>query len=90
MSELQGVGKRLKAAREAAGETQHSVSLKLEVTVGTVQAWEYERANLTLHRALQLAQLYGVTTDWIANGEESSVTEHPVLRDLRKLLNRYS
>ncbi|CAB4171740.1 HipB Predicted transcriptional regulators [uncultured Caudovirales phage] len=90
MSGLQNVGERLKQAREAAGFTQHAVSLQLEVTTGTVQAWEYERAKLTLYRAAQLATLYKVTTDWLAFGGSKPDSDAPIIRELKALIERRS
>lgn len=89
MNALHKVGERLKTARESAGLTQHKVSLILEVTIGTVQAWEYERANLTLLRAAQLAELYTVSIDWIATGKETTAGD-PLLQELRTLVERRS
>ena len=86
---ISGVGERIKQAREAAGMTQRSVSIDLDVSEGTVQAWEYERANLTLERAVQLSRLYEVSIDWIANGDSSDHTD-PLLRDLQNLLKKHT
>jgi transcriptional regulator with XRE-family HTH domain len=66
--------------------TQRSVAQDLDVTIGTVQAWEYDRANLTLNRAAQLAELYKVSLDWIAFGEERA-SQDPRIRQIQKLLN---
>ena len=90
MSALKNVGNRLKTARQNAGLTQHKVSIQLDVTVGTVQAWEYERAKLTLNRAAQLANLYSVTIDWLAYGGENPDLNAPILRELQELVERRS
>jgi transcriptional regulator with XRE-family HTH domain len=66
--------------------TQRSVSKDLGVTIGTVQAWEYDRANLTLNRAAELAKLYGVTIDWIAFGYETLQVDPRIAR-IKSLLN---
>ena len=89
MNELTGVGQRIREAREATGLTQRRTSEILDVSEGTVQAWEYERANLTLGRAAQLGQLYSVSIDWIATGEETNAGD-PLLQELKTLVERRS
>jgi transcriptional regulator with XRE-family HTH domain len=83
---LNGVSERISQARLDAGMTQRSVARDLDVTIGTVQAWEYDRANLTLNRAAQLSELYKVSLDWIAFGYER-VNEDPRIRQIQVLLN---
>jgi len=80
------VSERISQARLDAGMTQRSVAKDLDVTIGTVQAWEYDRANLTLNRAAQLSELYKVSLDWIAFGEERA-SQDPRIRQIQKLLN---
>lgn len=80
------MGQRIRDARADALLTQNDVSISLDVTIGTVQAWEYERAQLTLKRAAELADLYGVSIDWIAFGGEKPVTEDPRIEKIRRLL----
>ena len=87
---MANIGTRIREAREAVGLTQRRTADLLDVTEGTVQAWEYERANLTLQRAAQLAELYSVSIDWIAYGHDETVHEQPLLKDLRKVIERYS
>ena len=89
MNELTGVGQRIREARDGTGLTQLEVCIKLEVSLGTVQAWEYEKANLSLSRALQLSKLYNVSIDWIATGEETNAGD-PLLQELRTLVERRS
>jgi transcriptional regulator with XRE-family HTH domain len=83
---LNEVSERISQARLDAGMTQRSVAKELDVTIGTVQAWEYDRAKLTLNRAAQLAELYDVSLDWIAFGHER-VNQDPRIRQIQKLLN---
>lgn len=86
MTHLNGVNERIAQARQRAGMTQRSVAKDLDVTIGTVQAWEYDRANLTLNRAAELAKLYGVTIDWIAFGYETLQADPRIAR-IKSLLN---
>jgi transcriptional regulator with XRE-family HTH domain len=89
LSEPIGVGQRIREARDGTGLTQLEVCIKLEVSLGTVQAWEYEKANLSLSRALQLSELYNVSIDWIATGKETNAGD-PLLQELRTLVERRS
>ena len=84
---MENVGQRISEARAKALLTQNEVSMALDVTIGTVQAWEYERAQLTLRRAAELAELYGVSIDWIAFGGEVPQREDPRIEKIRRLLN---
>jgi DNA-binding XRE family transcriptional regulator len=80
--------KRIKQAREEAFLTQAQVADELDVTIGTVQAWEYERANLTLRRAAQLARLYSVPMEWIAWGGSQPDLDAPIIKELKRLIER--
>lgn len=84
---LDGVGGRVRDARQACGLTQNEVSIELEVTIGTVQAWEYERAQLTLRRAAELAGLFGVSIDYLAWGDGPPPAEDPRIARIRKIVN---
>jgi len=70
--ELIGVSDRISQARIRAGMTQRGVAKALGLTIGSIQAYEYQRANLTLARAAELAELYGVSIDWIAFGTQAT------------------
>jgi DNA-binding XRE family transcriptional regulator len=88
LTNLKNVGSRLKQAREEAFLTQAQVADELDVTIGTVQAWEYERANLTLRRAAQLARLYSVPMEWIAWGGSQPDLDAPIIKELKRLIER--
>jgi transcriptional regulator with XRE-family HTH domain len=85
LKNLDGAETRIREARARAGLTQQQVATHLDVTVGSIQAWEYGRAQLTLRRAAQLAELYGCTIDWIAFGGIPT-REDPRIRQIRNLL----
>jgi transcriptional regulator with XRE-family HTH domain len=81
------IPERLKDAREQAGFTQRAVAQHLDVTIGSVQAWEYGNANLSLHRAMQLTDLYGVTLEWLAYGDTPPRPEDPRINQIRKIVH---
>lgn len=59
----QGVGMRLRAAREAKGLTQTQVADRFGVTKGTVSAWETGAGDPGIYRLRELSKLYDVATD---------------------------
>jgi len=65
-------GSRLKEAIGLAGETQESVAVKLDVAQTTVSAWATGRSDLPSKRLIQLADLLGVSLDWLAGRTDDS------------------
>jgi len=61
----QGVGLRLKAAREAKGLNQQEVADRLGVKNATVSAWEKGLGDPGVYRLREIAKLYDVATDAI-------------------------
>lgn len=59
----QGVGLRLKAAREGKQLTQDQVARIFDVTKGTVSAWETGGGDPGVYRLRELSKLYCVSTD---------------------------
>ena len=59
----QGVGMRLKAARENKGLSQLDVAKAFDVTKATVSAWETGIGDPGVYRLRELSQLYDVATD---------------------------
>ena len=61
----QGVGLRLRAAREGKDLTQDQVAKLLDVTKATVSAWERGGGDPGVYRLRELSHLYGVSADAI-------------------------
>jgi transcriptional regulator with XRE-family HTH domain len=59
----QGVGLRLKAERERNGLSQAEVAKRLDVSKGTVSAWETGLGDPGIYRLRELSLLYGVAAD---------------------------
>lgn len=57
---------RLKEAREFAQLSQLEVSLEIGTTQMQISKYENGHQEPTLARAVQLADLYGVSLDWLA------------------------
>ncbi|MDT0138077.1 helix-turn-helix domain-containing protein [Acidovorax sp. PRC11] len=58
-----GVGLRLKAAREAAGLSQHAVAERFSLNKATVSAWETGRGDPGVYRLRELAKLYKTSSE---------------------------
>jgi transcriptional regulator with XRE-family HTH domain len=61
----QGVGMRLKAAREGKQLSQLDVARRFDVTKATVSAWETGIGDPGIYRLRELSRLYGVAADAI-------------------------
>jgi transcriptional regulator with XRE-family HTH domain len=59
----QGVGLRLKAAREGRQLSQQEVADRFGIGKGTVSAWETGLGDPGIYRLRELAKLYGVAAD---------------------------
>lgn len=60
----------LKAARIKAKKTQEEVAEYMETNQVQISKWECGKQDITLHKALKLAELYNVTLDYIAARKE--------------------
>ena len=56
----------LKEARKAAGKSQQQAANILETTQMQISKWENEKQDITLRKAIILAEYYGVTLDYLA------------------------
>jgi transcriptional regulator with XRE-family HTH domain len=61
----QGVGLRLKAAREGKGLSQQEVADRFGIGKGTVSAWETGIGDPGIYRMREISKLYGVAADAI-------------------------
>lgn len=56
---------RFKECREAAGLTQKAAALSLKVSVQSISNWENGIRSPGLEQLVRIAELYGVTTDYL-------------------------
>ena len=61
-------GKRLAAARRAAGLTQKQAADKAGIDSITLSRYERDAQPMSIHRAGAIAEIYGVTRVWITDG----------------------
>lgn len=88
---------RLRALRLKSGRSQADICKALDVKQGTYSTWELGKYEPPLRLVVQIAQLFGVTTDYLlgANESDSSAPNEPLvkldsLKDaIRRLLDQY-
>ena len=68
------LGKRLRGARQAAGLTQEAVSEAIGVHAPVISSWERGHSEPLAGKIPVLADLYGVTADWILGRESAAQT----------------
>ena len=56
----------MKKAREEAGKSQQQAADKLETTQRQISKWENEKQDITLRKAIILADYYNVSLDYLA------------------------
>ena len=66
---------RLATARKTRKLTQSQVAEKLEVSFQAVSLWERGETTPELEKIVEIANLYGVTTDWLLKGTEEQRIE---------------
>lgn len=69
---LETIGQRLRALRAAHNLTIPEVHRKTGISKGNLSAIETDKNNPSANALIQLAELYGVTADWILFGERTN------------------
>lgn len=64
-----GFAKRLKQARERKGLSQHKLAMQLGLTAGAVGQWEIGANSCQMTTLNKIADILGVTSDWLRKGE---------------------
>ena len=73
------VASKLIKLRQAAGMTQAELGEKLSYSDKTVSKWERGESMPDVYVMSQIAQIYGVTVDWLISGQEP--WQDPVVRE---------
>lgn len=68
---------RFKECREKAGFTQKEAAFSLGVSVQSISNWENEVRKPSLDQLVNIAELYGVTTDYLLGREALKVELRP-------------
>lgn len=85
MGDHHAMGARIKLLREKHGYTQHRVAEKVGVETRTLQFWEAGSSRPGRTNLVLLAGVYGVTPEWILNGEPEPSKLELVLEEIRLL-----
>lgn len=68
------VGARIRDIRKGAGKTQKEVGASLSVSSHTVWCWEAGKTQPTPEHITELAQAFGVSTDWLL-GKDAEIDD---------------
>lgn len=78
-----------KRCRELSGYTQKEVSITLKVSIQAVSYWEQGMRMPSYKKLIQVADLYGVTTDELLGRTLPSAERIGISADEKKLLDDY-
>lgn len=73
-------GEKLQALRQSAGMSQDALAERLDVSRQAVSRWERDETMPETDKAVVLADIFGVTTDYLLRpqaAEQPSAEEHP-------------
>ena len=76
---------RLRSAREAAGLTQAQVAKKLHLHRPTLSEIEAGRRRVTADELRAMAEVYGVSLEWLASGHSDGQADARILMAARQL-----
>lgn len=81
------ISNRLRAAREQAGLSQGQVAVLIKKQRPTISEIEAGRRNVTAEELAQLADIYGVSINWLLNKPDAQddLSIHLAARELAKL-----
>lgn len=84
------IGQRLRALRVAHNLTIPEANQKTGISKGNLSAIETDKNNPSANALIQLAVLYGVTTDWILFGENAKTKDISLTLSSLELVNLFS
>lgn len=76
-----GLGERLKSLRKSKALTQKQVAERLGITVSSLSGYELEDKHPSYAKLMKIAQLYGVTTDYLIGMTETRTIDVSGLND---------
>lgn len=80
------LGARIAALRRAAGMNQAQLAQKLKISASAVGMYEQGRRQPSLEVVVAVAEIFGVSIDFLVKGEPVSEPEQKIVSDL--LMNR--
>ena len=78
-----GAGQRLRAAREALGLKQKDIYEAIGVADNTYSQWETGKALVDITAAIRIADIFGITTEWIYRGVVSGLPDRIMAKVLK-------
>lgn len=69
------VGEKIKEIRKRKGYTQKELAKKLNIAIGTLQQYEYERRNLTIDKLKKIAEVLDVPISEFVSGIKNNGTD---------------
>lgn len=84
-----GIGDRVRQARKKRGLSQDALARALEVSKNTIFRWEAGEVTPRGTNLDRLAQVLGVTSDWLMRGQERASGEAPDPPHWREFVERY-
>lgn len=75
--ERMSIGARLKEAREKAGLSQEAIAVKMGISRAAVAQWEADTTVPEASKFARLAEILGVSTDWLLTGHEFQGVSDP-------------
>ena len=82
-------GKRLKALRKQAGETQEQVAEAVGLEPGTISRIERGAKEMSIDSLLMFSEIYRVSTDYILKGDQPVTSSDALLEELGALVQKY-
>ena len=82
-------GKRLKALRKQAEKTQEQVAEAVGLEPGTISRIERGAKGMSIDSLLMFSEIYGVSTDYILKGDETTTPSDALLEELGALVQKY-
>ena len=73
------LGERIAALRRNAGMSQSALALRLQVSPSAVGMYEQGRREPSVDTLVALAEIFGITTDYLLTGKASSRNDEDIL-----------
>lgn len=89
--DMEASGKRLKELRKQAGKTQEQVAEAVGLEPGTISRIERgaKAKGMSIDSLLMFSEIYGVSTDYILKGDETTTPSDALLEELGALVQKY-
>ena len=87
--DMEASGKRLKILRKQTEKTQEQVAEAVGLEPGTISRIERGAKGMSIDSLLMFSEIYGVSTDYILKGDETTTPSDALLEELGALVQKY-